>query len=177
MKCPFISRGAGTAGSISGLRKRETERGRRIFLAIRTGLRVLRGSGSCQAGFTLIEVLVALTILSISMGVLLAVFLQGLDRSRESKYESAARVLAQSLLAQADTVANPSMGSSAGKSGELMWRMRVVPYGSDADRAAWQESAAQILATVSWRGDGGMRSITLSTVRLLPKAESDSDSQ
>jgi general secretion pathway protein I len=160
MKCPFIRRAGWVAWSF----------------AVRARLRTWRGSEGRQAGFTLIEVLVALTILSISMGVLLAVFLQGLDRSRESRSESAARVLAQSLLAQADTAANPTMGSSAGKSGDMMWRLRVMPYGSTADRAAWQESPAQILATVTWRGDGGMRSVTLSTLRLLPKADSDSDS-
>ncbi|HEY6577861.1 MAG TPA: hypothetical protein VIY09_00935, partial [Rhizomicrobium sp.] len=68
-----------------------------------------------------------------------------------------------------------SMGSSAGKSAGMIWRLQIVPYGSVDDRAAWQESAAQIRATVSWRGDGGMRSITLSTLRLLPKPETDSD--
>ena len=60
-----------------------------------------------ERGFTLIEVLVALTILSISLAALLAVFTQGLDRARESRNEAAARVLAQSLLAQAKTSTEP----------------------------------------------------------------------
>ncbi|MGH6876413.1 MAG: type II secretion system protein [Rhizomicrobium sp.] len=146
-------------------------------------VRTLAGAGGAayadtagsQEGFTLIEVLVALTILSISLGVLLAVFTQGLDRARESGNEAAARVLAQSLLVQARTAANPTVGSSAGKSVGLIWRLQVLPYGSADDRAAWQENAAQIVATVSWRGDGGMRSISLSTLRLLPKPESSSE--
>lgn len=132
-------------------------------------------SESAQAGFTLIEVLVALTILSISLGVLLAVFTQGLDRARESRNEAAARVLAQSLLAQAKIRPNLSMGDSSGKTDDLLWRLRIEPYGTKDDRAAWQENAAQLRATVSWRGDGRMRSITLSTLRLLPGADSDNE--
>lgn len=139
-----------------------------------------RGRGSlseseAQSGFTLIEVLVALSILGISLGVLLAIFLQGLDRARESRSEAAARVLAQSLLVQARSEANPGMGGSAGKSAGFLWHLQIAPYGSAADRSAWQQSPAQIVATVSWRGDGGMRSITLSTLRLLPKAGSGSE--
>ncbi|HEY3637386.1 MAG TPA: type II secretion system protein [Rhizomicrobium sp.] len=132
-------------------------------------------SASGQAGFTLIEVLVALSILSISLGVLLAVFMQGLDRARESREEAAARVLAQSLLVQVKAQANPSIGSSSGKASDFLWRLQVVPFGSAQDRAAWQENAAQIVATVSWRGSGGKRSISLSTLRFLPKAGSDSE--
>jgi len=143
---------------------------RRIFRAPVTGGQAANG----QAGFTLIEVLVALSILSISLGVLLAVFLQGLDRARESRDEASARVLAQSLLAQAKTSDNPSIGASAGKTNNFLWRLQILPYGSAQDRAAWQEGAGQIVATVSWRGSGGMRSVSLSTLRMLPKPGSDS---
>ena len=122
-----------------------------------------------QGGFTLIEVLVALTILSISLSVLLAVFMQGLDRAGESRNEAAARSLAQSLLAQAQTSSNPSLGDSAGESTGLMWHLRIAPYGSVADRAAWQEGVGEITATVSWRGDRRTRSVSLSALRLLPK--------
>ncbi len=130
----------------------------------------LRGfAGAGAAGFTLIEVLVALTILSISLAVLLAIFTQGLDRAGESKNEADARALAQSLLAQAEIVPNPSMGTSTGHSNNLMWNLRVAPYGNPDDIAAWQESIAEITATVSWRGDRRTRAISISTLRLLPK--------
>ena len=133
------------------------------------------GQRTDQAGFTLIEVLVALTILSISLAALLAVFLQGLDRARESSNEADARVLEQSLVAQAKVAANLSFGTSAGKINGLAWRTQVLPYGSAADRAAWQSNPAQIVATVSWRGDGGRRSLSLSTLRLLPKPGAPDD--
>jgi general secretion pathway protein I len=133
--------------------------------------------GSSQSGFTLIEVLVALTILSISMAVLLAIFLQGLDRARESSNEAAARVLAQSLLTQAKASPNLAFGASAGKINGLTWRTQILPYGTAADRTAWQANPAQIVTTVSWRGDGGQRSVSLSTLRLLPKPGAPDDNQ
>ncbi|MGH6889945.1 MAG: type II secretion system protein [Rhizomicrobium sp.] len=135
------------------------------------------GEEACrgQSGFTLIEVLVALSILGISLAVLLSIFLQGLDRAHETRNEEAARVLAQSLLSQARSEANPAMGSSAGKSAGFLWQLQVAPYGTSADRAAWQETAAQIVATVTWRGDGGRRSISLSSLRVLPKTGSGSE--
>lgn len=160
-----------------GSRWMERQR-RRVPAAGRPGGRDVAGVETAhdgRSGFTLIEVLVALAILGISLGVLLSIFLQGLDRAHESRNESAARVLAQSLLSQARTTANPAMGASAGKSAGFLWRLQILPYGSATDRAAWQESAAQIVATVSWRGDGGMRSVSLSTLRLLPKAESTTE--
>jgi general secretion pathway protein I len=131
----------------------------------------------------LIEVLVALTILSVSLGVLLAVFTQGLDRARESANEAAARVLAQSLLAQAKTSANISIGDAGGRINGVFWHLRVLPFGSAASLVAWQTGVSEISARVSWRGDGGMRSITLSTLRYVGKpstasaANSDSDSE
>jgi general secretion pathway protein I len=134
-------------------------------------------SRSSESGFTLIEVLVALTILSISLAVLLSVFMQGLDRAHESRSEADARVLADSLLAQAKIEASPSIGDSTGKTNDLLWHLRIEPYGTADDRAAWHENAAQIRATVSWRGDGGIRSITLSTLRLLPTAQSNDKSE
>src|SRR5207302_3316323 len=133
-----------------------------------------RGTANGESGFTLIEVLVALTILSISLATLLAIFLQGLDRARESSNEAAARVLAQSLLTQAKAAQNLSFGTSAGKINGLVWRTQLVPYGAQADRAAWQTNPAQVVATVSWRGAGGLRSVSLSTLKLLPKPGSTS---
>ena len=128
-----------------------------------------------QSGFTLIEVLVALTILSISLAALLAIFLQGLDRARESSNEESARVLAQSLLSQAKAAPNLAFGTSAGTINALHWSTEIEPYGSPADRNAWRAIPAQIVATVSWRGDGGLRSVRLSTLKLLPKPGANND--
>lgn len=119
-----------------------------------------------EAGFTLLEVLVALTILSISLGILLAIFSQGLARAKENATEADARTLAQSLLAQSETAPHPAFGDTNGTSNGLRWRVSIAPYGSGADQQAWQQAAQQIDATVTWRNEGHDRSLTLSTLRL-----------
>ncbi len=133
--------------------------------------RLSRSPGASD-GFTLLEVLVALTILSISLVALLAAFSQGLDRATEDRTEAAARSLAQSLLAQAESAPNPAAGESSGQSSGLSWRVKIVPYGSGDDQTAWKKTAAQISATVAWRDDGHPRSLTLSTLRLVPGEQS-----
>ena len=153
------------------------ESGARALYPVRGGPHTTAG----ERGFTLIEVLVALTILSISLATLLAVFTQGLDRARESRNEASARVLAQSLLAQAKTSTNLAVGDSGGRTNDFYWHLRVAPYGSAADLAAWQATPTEISAKVTWLGSsGGRRSITLSTLRYVPKpgtgSQSDSDS-
>jgi general secretion pathway protein I len=119
-----------------------------------------------ERGFTLLEVLVALTILSLSLGVLLAIFSQSLSRAEENETEAQARTLAQSLLAQTEAAPHPAFGETDGVSTGLRWHVRVAPYGSEADEAAWQRIAEQIDATVSWQHQGRSRSLTLSTLRL-----------
>jgi general secretion pathway protein I len=111
-------------------------------------------------------VLVALTILSISLGVLLAIFSQGLARATENATETNARTLAQSLLAQTEATPHPAFGDTNGTSNGLRWRVRISPFGSGSDQQAWQQAAQQIDATVTWRNAGHDRSLTLSTLRL-----------
>jgi general secretion pathway protein I len=111
-------------------------------------------------------VLVALTILSISLGVLLAIFSQGLARAHENATETEARTLAQSLLAQSEAVPHSAFGDTNGTSSGLRWRVRISPYGSGPDQQAWQQAAQKVDATVTWRNEGRDRSLTLSTLRL-----------
>jgi general secretion pathway protein I len=125
-----------------------------------------RSSQTGERGFTLIEVLVALTILSISLVVLLGIFSQGLALAEENAKEADARNLAQSLLAQTETAPHPAFGDTNGVSNGLRWRVRITPYGSGADQQAWQGIAQQIDATVMWDGEGRPRSLTLTTLRL-----------
>jgi prepilin-type N-terminal cleavage/methylation domain-containing protein len=122
-----------------------------------------------EDGFTLIEVLVSLTILSIALSVLFAIFGQSLDRNREARLKGEARALAQSLLAQAETSDALVPGETTGRTEQgLDWRLTVKPYGQDEDRRAWTTNPAQIWATVSW-GNGSGHALTLSTLRMLPK--------
>lgn len=121
-----------------------------------------------ERGFTLLEILVSLAILSVSLATLLGIFSTSLDRARQSEDEMAARMLAQSLIAQADAVGDPQMGARSGTIGsDFAWRLDLRPYGKTTSPSA--TPLANVTASVSWNGSGGRRSLTLSSLRTLPR--------
>ncbi|HXY99647.1 MAG TPA: type II secretion system protein [Stellaceae bacterium] len=124
-----------------------------------------------SGGFTLIEVLVALTILGIALGVLMSALSGGLSRAGATQSEAAAAQLAQSLLADAGREAALADGEQAGAlASGFRWRLAVAPYGDDDDRRAWPIAAKRVTAVVSWSDGGAERSVALTTLRLLPQA-------
>ncbi|MCP5364164.1 MAG: type II secretion system protein [Hyphomicrobiales bacterium] len=131
----------------------------------RTHLRV-------AAGFTLLEVLVAFTIMALILGAVLQVFAGGLRDSALAKEYSIAALHAQSTLAVA--VSDPSLleGSESGEFDDgYRWRITVAPF-DDAlveNDAARPLFAQRISVAVSW---GGLRerSLTLTTLRIVPVA-------
>jgi general secretion pathway protein I len=124
-----------------------------------------------ESGFTILEVLIALTVLAMSMAVLLAVFSQGLDRAHASGLRAQARDLAQALLARGEATPPKSLVDSNGQSGALSWQVRLAPFGSNEDRDAWQFAPVTLTATVHWQDHGRAQSLSLSTLRLLPRKE------
>jgi prepilin-type N-terminal cleavage/methylation domain-containing protein len=122
--------------------------------------------GDCD-GFTLIEVLIALTIFSTSMVVLLGALSQSLSRARESERAMTARVFAQSVLVRLEAGPAPKFGETSGRSEDgLNWTVDIAPYPQHDDSHAVLH-AAVMSVTVSWHD--GKRSLTLNTMRLGPK--------
>jgi len=115
-------------------------------------------------GFTLVEVLVALAIVVVSMGLLFKLIGMDLDRSREAGRETEAAALIQSLFANPATT--PGITKGTAQDG-LSWALSVTPYGGD--RKDWRVDAVTVAATVSWDHDGRVESRTLSTLRVVPK--------
>jgi general secretion pathway protein I len=122
-----------------------------------------------DSGFTILEVLIALTVLAMSISVLLAVFSQGLDRAHANGLRAQARDFAQALLAREETTPAKSLVDSNGQSGALSWQVRLLPFGSSEDRDAWQFAPMTLTATVRWQDHGRAQSLSLSTLRLLPR--------
>ena len=126
-----------------------------------------RADHGCE-GFTLVEVLVALTILSTSFAVLLEVFSTSLNRVRESRAEINAVALAQSLLAEVGPVITAAPTDSRGVLGKgFTYRLHIERYGTSDDQRAWNTNAMTISASVLW--DDDKRSVTLTTLRVPPK--------
>jgi general secretion pathway protein I len=121
------------------------------------------------SGFTVLEVLIALTILAMAMSVLLAVFSQGLDRAHASTLRIRARDLAESLLARAETAPPGTLANAQGRSGFLMWQVNLSPFGSPEDQQAWQFAPVTLAVTVRWQDHGRWNSLSVSTLRLMQK--------
>jgi len=120
-----------------------------------------------EEGFTLLEVLVALAILSVAFTVLLGIFSQSLTQVRALREREAARALAQSLLAEQGTDTSIIPGTTGGWTGAFSWQIDTSPYGGT-------DSAAPRLAaiTVRVRWHDGDRTMTLTSLRLMPEARS-----
>jgi len=123
-------------------------------------------------GFTLLELLIALAILSIGLTVLLAAFSRGLERGRSDQAEAAARALASSLLSQTMVEPDAAIGETGGASNGYVWRVRLEPYGTADDQEAWHGLAASVSVTVMWRQSHRSRQITLTSLRLLAQGDS-----
>lgn len=121
-------------------------------------------------GFTLLEVLVALTVLGVALSVLFGIFGHSLSRAQETQARMQAREAASALLAQAETAADLRYGERSGHlSSGLDWQLDVRPYGNDSDRQAWPAAAAQLTATISWGAHAEGQTFRLTSLRLMPK--------
>jgi general secretion pathway protein I len=123
-------------------------------------------------GFTLLEVLVALGILGMSLSVLFAVFTTALDRTRANRTQLAAEHLAEALLLQAKTTDPKALHDSHGTVAPAFeWNIKTTPYGTDVDRKAWQGLPLHIRVDVRWDDHGRSRTMSLSTLRIVPGGE------
>lgn len=131
-----------------------------------------------QRGFTLVEVLVAFTLLALFFGVLFQVFATGLTLTRSGESQSRAVLLAKSKLEEIGIDHGIGPGSHYGvfdlnemEGPGYRWRAELVRYSEDelglADRGVLVPYRLDL--EVSWNMDGRQRSVELSTIVLRPK--------
>ncbi len=100
---------------------------------------VIRASKNCrigqlnqlnQRGFSLLEILVAFSIFSLSIATLLQVYSTGMRSARLAQQYSEATHLAQSILAGVGTEYNLEEGEQQGQSKEdgYQWRLIIAPF-------------------------------------------------
>jgi prepilin-type N-terminal cleavage/methylation domain-containing protein len=122
------------------------------------------------AGFTLIETVVALTLLALSLAVLVPVFGEVIERSSRAAAQATAASLAASLTARLGTDLPLVEGKTSGAFGNgYGWDLEIAAYGGAEDRAAWPAVPFQVQATVTWSAGGRARAVTVTTLRLAPK--------
>lgn len=123
-------------------------------------------------GFTLIEVLVALTILGISLAVLLGAFSQDLAVSGETAVQMRARSLVEALIAQTQVSNALHPGSRTGETADgISWRVDVQPYEAVANTAL-PVGLFAVRASAYWTEDGRQKTVHLETLDLASKEQS-----
>ena len=131
-----------------------------------------------QRGFSLLEVLVAFSILALSLGVLMQIFSGSLRNADVTRDQAQAVALAQSLLASAGVETTLIAGESTGVlEDKFRWVVRVHPF---VEEVPSQQTAAvqsplrldlwEVAVRVAWGGDGASpeRLLTLTTLRVQP---------
>jgi prepilin-type N-terminal cleavage/methylation domain-containing protein len=135
------------------------------------------------AGFTLIEVLVALTIAGLALAAIAGVFGTGAIGHRTAADADIALALAEEKLAGAEATAAIRPGRSGGTyDGRFDWRVSVARYDDAGTGAAFTQTPLpapnaanlqlyRIEAGVAWSDGRHRRQLELSTLRLLPERQ------
>ncbi|NEX18739.1 prepilin-type N-terminal cleavage/methylation domain-containing protein [Thiorhodococcus mannitoliphagus] len=121
-----------------------------------------------QAGFSLLEVLVAFAILALSLGVMMEIFSRASIVTIASAQYSQAATLAESVLGEvgADIPLEEGVVSGATDSG-FEWELSIQAV--DVSDQYFTEPPAtpyRIDATVLWKDAGRARRVSLTTLRL-----------
>jgi general secretion pathway protein I len=123
-----------------------------------------------SAGFTLIEIVVALAILALSAAVMLNQISNGIAQASRADGISEAGMLAQSLLARVGTELPLRQGEFTGQfASRYRWELRVTPSGDANDLREMPVGAYDVVAEVFWSDGIQERSIALRTLRIGPK--------
>jgi general secretion pathway protein I len=132
-------------------------------------MRARHDQGRSRAGFTLLEVLVALVIFALSFGVLAQIIQTGLRQSTVAESTAVATSIARSQLARVGTELPLQVGQTEGETEDGMrWHTNIQlaePPNEDLGIASYQ-----VQVMVSW-GPGAAERVTLTTLRIGPVRE------
>lgn len=118
-----------------------------------------------EAGFSLLEVLVAFAILALSLGVLMDIFGGGLNNLDQSASYTRAVLVAQSRLAEFGATTPLRPGHDEGSIDQTYhWRADVT----ELQRSAFGAALYGIHLEVLWGSESRPRKVTLDTMRIGP---------
>jgi general secretion pathway protein I len=125
-----------------------------------------------QRGMTLLEVLVAFVVLSLTLSVIMQIFSGGIRNAHMADGYSRAVFLAESKLASVGADVPLTIGETSGQaSSDMRWRVQVTPAedAARADRMQMRALLLNVVVEVEWAEDGKARRIALATMRLGAK--------
>lgn len=127
-----------------------------------------------QHGFTLIEVVIALAVFAVAVGVCMQIATAGLRQSRVAAEQTQAALLAQSLLDLHGVGERLQPGRSSGRlEGDYSWEIEVTPHEpvmESVSPLAPGFSAVQLFKlelTIRWPAGRSERSAKFSTLRAM----------
>lgn len=125
-----------------------------------------------QSGFSLLEVLIAFSILALSLGILLKIFAGGVNTAAVAEEYTAAVQIAESLMAKAGVETLLQPGESSGEENEKYhWLVTVQPFITsitNTDPKAMGATLYKVKVVVSW-GDDSLdpRQIELTSLKIV----------
>lgn len=129
-----------------------------------------------QQGFSLLEILVAFSILAFSLGILLKIFSGGANTAVIAEEYTAAVQIAEALMSTAGVEAPLQAGRTSGRENDKYhWLVEVTPSPfnpENIDVKTMTVSLFKIKVTVSWgdHNDDAGRQIELTTLKLVNKS-------
>ena len=124
----------------------------------------MRADKGGEAGFTLLEALIAFAIAAFALAALLQGALTGLRATQTATRTEEALARARSHLAALEAAPLAS-ADQRGDGGGFAWRLRVAPEATSGGLTLYAVSIA-----VAWRDGGTLREVRLETHRLGPSA-------
>ena len=127
-----------------------------------------------QQGFSLLEILIAFSILALSLGILLKIFSAGVDTAEVAEDYTAAIQIAESLMAKTGVETPLQPDQSSGLENEKYhWLVEVIPFEFNPDNVEPTAITAvlfKVKVSVSWGDDtSDDRQVKLTTLKLINK--------
>ncbi len=129
----------------------------------------------CSAGFTLLEVMVALAILALGLVTVLELFAGSLRIGVKSSRQTQAAIYAQNVMDRVFAQSTLEDGETNGEfPGGYMWRARIQELHPDDDRSRLQPNRAnqtdlfhlkEIEVQLRWEEDNGPKTFVLKSLR------------
>ena len=128
-----------------------------------------------QQGFSLLEILIAFSILALSLGILLKIFSAGVNTAVVAEDYTAAVQIAESLMAKTGVETPLQAGQDSGLENEKYhWLVDVRPFTfnpENVDNSAINAVLFKVKVIVSWGDDNADdRQVELTTLKLIKKA-------